>query len=126
MKSAGRGKAILVVEVTNVSVHGFWLLLEGRELFLPFVTFPWFRNATIGQLVNVEAPRPDFLHWPDLDVDLHVDSILHPEDYPLVSTAPEAVRARAGRTASTHPKPHRETPRATPTTPIVAGVRERR
>jgi hypothetical protein len=25
------------------------------------------------------------LHWPDLDVDLHVDSIEHPERYPLVA-----------------------------------------
>jgi hypothetical protein len=27
------------------------------------------------------------LYWPDLDIDLAVDSIQHPERYPLVSTA---------------------------------------
>ena len=74
--------------MTNVSVHGFWLLLEGRELFLPFTTFPWFKSAAIGQLVNVELPRPDHLRWPDLDIDLHVDSILHPDAYPLISNPP--------------------------------------
>lgn len=88
MSAAARGNVTSAVEVTNVSVHGFWLLLEGRELFLPFATFPWFKSAAIGQLVNVELPRPDYLRWPDLDVDLHVDSILHPDAYPLVSNPP--------------------------------------
>ena len=85
MRSAQRGKHISVVELANVSGTGFWLLLDGRELFLPFKKFPWFEHVTIGQLANVERPRPDHLYWPDLDVDLAVDSIEHPERYPLVS-----------------------------------------
>jgi hypothetical protein len=31
MKSAKRGKRTLDVEVTNVSKHGFWLLMGGKE-----------------------------------------------------------------------------------------------
>ncbi len=85
MKSATRGKPISVVEVTNVSKHGFWLLLGKRERFLAFEHFPWFRDASIGQLCNVELPQPHHLHWPDLDVDLAVESIEHPERFPLVS-----------------------------------------
>jgi hypothetical protein len=30
------GAATSAAEVTNISKHGFWLLLDGRELFLPF------------------------------------------------------------------------------------------
>jgi hypothetical protein len=41
------------VEVTNVSKHGFWLLLDDEELFLPFTEFPWFKDASIGKLLNV-------------------------------------------------------------------------
>jgi len=85
MKSAVRGKCISDAEVTNVSVHGFWLLVRDRELILPFAQFPWFKDVSIGQLVNVEMPQPHHLYWPDLDIDLHVDSIEHPERYPLVS-----------------------------------------
>ena len=85
MKSAQRGKRTSVVEVGNVSAHGLWLLLGDRELFLPFDKFPWFRDAPIAQLVNVELLSPDHLYWPDLDVDLAVDSIEHPERFPLVS-----------------------------------------
>jgi len=71
--------------VTNVSKHGFWLILAERERFLAFDAFPWFRRATIEELVNVELAAPGHLRWPALDVDLAVDSIDHPGDYPLVS-----------------------------------------
>ncbi len=87
MRSVQRGESTLVAEVANVSANGFWLLLDGRELFVPFKRFPWFRAATIGQLLNVQRPRKHHLYWPDLDVDLAVESIEHPERYPLVSKA---------------------------------------
>jgi len=85
MRSAQRGKRTLEVEVTNVSQHGLWLLLGNRELFLPFDKFPWFRDAPIAKLIRVQLPSPDHLYWPDLDVDLAVESIEHPERFPLVS-----------------------------------------
>ena len=87
MRSAPRGKRTSMVEVTNVSPHGLWLLLGERELFLPFDKFPWFREAPIAKLVRVELPSPDHLYWPGLDVDLAVESIEHPERFPLVSKA---------------------------------------
>jgi Protein of unknown function (DUF2442) len=70
-------------EVTNISRHGFWLLLDERELFLPFEEFPWFENAPVKATLKVERPQPHHLYWPELDVDLSVDSIEHPERYPL-------------------------------------------
>jgi hypothetical protein len=79
------GAATSQVEVTNISQHGFWLLLDGRELFLPFEDFPWFKQATVAAILRLERPVPGHLHWPDLDVDLAVDSIEHPERYPLES-----------------------------------------
>ncbi len=85
MRSAPRGKSTSAVEVTNVSGNGFWLLLDGDELFVAFKHFPWFRDASIGQLLNVERPAPHHLYWPDLDVDLAVESLTNPERYPLVS-----------------------------------------
>jgi Protein of unknown function (DUF2442) len=85
MKSAQLGKRTSAVEVSNVSTHGFWILIEGTEKFVPFEEFPWFRDASIGQLVNVQLPSPHHLYWPDLDVDLAVDSLDNPERFPLVS-----------------------------------------
>jgi hypothetical protein len=75
------------VEVTNVSTHGFWLFLDQRELFVPFKDFPWFLEASVRELTNVQLPSPHHLYWPDLDIDLAVESIEHPEKYPLVSEA---------------------------------------
>jgi hypothetical protein len=72
------------VEVLNISKHGFWLMVHGREYYLPFDDFPWFRNATIAEILAVEQPQPDHLCWPALDVDLHLDSLQHPERYPLI------------------------------------------
>jgi len=76
------------VEVTNISRHGLWILLDDRELLLPFDDFPWFRTAPVGAILNVERPQPHHLYWPDLDVDLAVESIDHPERFPLVSKTP--------------------------------------
>ena len=71
-------------EVTHVSRHGFWLLLGDEELLLPFEHFPWFKNATIEQLSQVEWPAPNHLYWPQLDIDLSVESIRDPSAFPLL------------------------------------------
>ena len=85
MRSAPPGKNTSEVEVTNVSRHGFWLLIDERELFLPSDKFPWFRDVPVGQLLRVEQPHRSHIYWPDLDVDLDVESIEFPERFPLVS-----------------------------------------
>ncbi|HEX5041753.1 MAG TPA: DUF2442 domain-containing protein [Candidatus Polarisedimenticolaceae bacterium] len=73
--------------MTNISAQGFWLLLGTQEIFLPFKLFPWFKSATVAQILNVEWPSPHHLYWPDLDADLATESIDHPEEYPFVSAA---------------------------------------
>ena len=87
MSSAAPGTTISAVEVTNVSKHGFWLLIQEQEIFVPFNDFPWFRDAPIGQLLNVELQSPRHLYWPDLDIDLAVESLFHPDRFPLISRA---------------------------------------
>jgi len=85
MKSAALDLSTSPVEITNISRHGFWLLLEDEELFLPFSDFPWFQDAAVGKILNVELPSSNHLYWPELDVDLAVESIRHPERFPLIS-----------------------------------------
>ena len=69
----------------NVSPNGLWLLVAGKEYFLPFDGFPWFADATLGKLFNVELLHGDHLYWPDLDIDLDLERIEHPERFPLIS-----------------------------------------
>ncbi len=112
MRSAQRGGNISAIEVTNVSKHGFWILIGDHERFVPFDLFPWFRAASIGELCNVDLPSQHHLYWPDLDIDLAVESIDHPELYPLVS------RVRSRVTTS----PQRKTGRATYSVPPKPGT----
>src|SRR5216683_3388116 len=99
MTSAKLGKRTSQVEVTNVSSHGFWLLIGGKERFLAFEHFPWFRDASIKALTNVELPSAHHLYWPELDVDIAVESIDHPEHFPLVSKVYERENQVHGRTS---------------------------
>jgi hypothetical protein len=61
MKSAALGPSTSLAEVTNVSPHGFWLFIGERELFVPFTQFPWFREASVREITNVQLPGPHHL-----------------------------------------------------------------
>ena len=102
MKSAARGRRTSEAEITNLSHHGFWILVQNRELFVAFEHFPWFREAPVGHILDVELLGSGHLYWPKLDVDLSVESIDRPEDFPLVSRAlPRAAAQPAHRAEPT-------------------------
>jgi hypothetical protein len=84
IKSPSRGKSTSLVEVQDISKNGIWLYVKGREYFLPYEEFPWFREATVSQIHNVQLFHDLHLNWPDLDVDLEVESLEHPGEYPLI------------------------------------------
>ena len=71
------------VEVTNISSHGIWLLTREKELFIPYEEFPWFKDAPIGKILNVEEPTPGHFYWPELDVVLGIESTKHSKRFPL-------------------------------------------
>jgi hypothetical protein len=106
MKSATLGKHTSA-EVSNVSTNGFWLLIAEKERFVPFADFPWFKEARIRELVNVELQSPNHLYWPDLDIDLAVDSIDHPEHYPRVSRLRANTTLQPTSRARRKPRPQR-------------------
>ena len=85
MKSATHGGSTSTVEVSRLSRHGFSLIVDGEELALPFDQFPWFRDATVGQISHVERPAAHHLSCPELDIDLAVASIRDPAKFPLVA-----------------------------------------
>lgn len=85
INSRVRGKNISPVEITNISSHGVWLLVGTRELFMSYGDFPWFKNAPVNKILNVEEVTPDHFYWPDLDIDLTGEIIERPERFPLKS-----------------------------------------
>ena len=83
MNSSRLGESTSLVEVTNISSHGIWLLASGHELFIPYEDFPWFKDEPVRKILNVEDPSPGHYYWLDLDVDLTEEIISHPERFPL-------------------------------------------
>jgi hypothetical protein len=75
----------LEVEVTNISAHGFWLLLGEKEIFLPFNDFPWFKDARISEISDVSLLNEEHLYWEKLDIDLTLNMIQNPQKYPLIA-----------------------------------------
>jgi len=71
------------MEITRITLQGFWLLVNDKEYFVPFEQFPWFKEKSVREISNVQLFGKDHLYWEDLDVDLTLDMIEHPERYPF-------------------------------------------
>ncbi len=88
MKSKNLGKSISKttseVEVINITKNGLWLLVQKKEYFLPYTEYPWFSEAKISDIHNVNLENFNRLHWPSLDIDLEIDCLDNLEKYPLV------------------------------------------
>jgi hypothetical protein len=82
MKSFKAGDNILV-SVENITPFGIWLFVKGREYFLSYKDYPYFRDQTLKSIQAVQLLHGYHLHWPELDVDLEIDNLENPEKYPL-------------------------------------------
>jgi hypothetical protein len=82
MKSLTPGKNTSA-SVENITPFGVWMLINRKEYFLPYSEFPYFENMSIRSIFNVEFSHGFHLYWPELDIDLTIDNLDHPEKYPL-------------------------------------------
>ncbi len=84
MKSSARGKNTSCVEIQNISQKGIWIFVSEQEYFLPYKDYPWFKDAKVSEIHKVKISHRSHLHWPDLDIDLELESLQHPEKFPLI------------------------------------------
>ncbi len=85
MKLSNTGTTTLVAtEILNISGYGVWIAVKGHEYFLSYQDFPWFKKGTIDQVLHVELLHENHLYWPDLDIDLTIDMMRKPGQYPLI------------------------------------------
>lgn len=84
MKLLKNGKNISV-SVENITPFGIWMLVKGKEYFLKYEDYPYFKNQTISSIQTVKLLHGFHLYWPDLDLDLEIDNLDNPEKYPLKS-----------------------------------------
>jgi hypothetical protein len=86
--SLAHGTNTSAIEITHISSYGVWLLAHDEELFMPYDDFPWFKNQTVKSIINVKELSPGHFYWPDIDVDLTLEIINHPERFPLKTKNP--------------------------------------
>ena len=70
--------------VLMINNQGVMISVEGNDYFLSYNRVPWLKDATVRNILNIKMSGKNAIEWPDLDIDLEIDSLKHPERYPLV------------------------------------------
>ncbi len=70
--------------VLMINDKGVMLSVQGNDYFLSYNRVPWMKDATINEVLDVRMSGRNAIEWPKLDVDLEIDSLRHPERYPLL------------------------------------------
>ena len=78
-----KGNAISA-SVLMINNQGIMISVEGNDYFLSYNRVPWMKDATVRNILNIKMSGKNAIEWPDLDIDLEIDSLKHPERYPLV------------------------------------------
>jgi hypothetical protein len=69
--------------VTAIAQTGFWFLYENKEYFVPFSDYPVFKSCPIDTIFNIEFTAPNQVRWADIDVDIEMDALANPSQFPL-------------------------------------------
>ena len=83
MKSSVLGRNISAAEVQDITPNGLWVFAKGKEYMLPFTQYPWFKGAKVTEILNLKLLHSNHLYWPDLDIDLGMEVLEQPEQFPL-------------------------------------------
>ena len=67
------------VSVLMINSQGMMLSVLGQDYFVSYNRVPWLRDARVSSALNVRMSGPNAIEWPELDVDLEIESLKHPE-----------------------------------------------
>jgi len=73
-----------LVDVLMINDRGIMISVLGQDYFLSYNRVPWMRDATINEVLDIRMSGKNAIEWPKLDVDLEIESLRHPERYPLL------------------------------------------
>ena len=73
-----------LADVLMINDRGIMLSVQGEDYFLSYNRVPWMKDATINEVLHVRMSGNNAIEWPKLDVDLEIESLRHPERYPLL------------------------------------------
>ncbi len=71
-------------EVTSITKLGFWILIDNIEYFVPFTDYPDFKKARVEDILDFKKLLPNQLYWEKLDIDIELEALKNPENYPLI------------------------------------------
>lgn len=72
------------VSVLMINAQGIMLSVLGNDYFISYNRMPWLKDARISDVLNVQMSGRAAIEWKNLDVDLEIESLKHPERYPLI------------------------------------------
>lgn len=75
-----------ICSVLMIDAQGMMLSVLGQDSFVSYNRVPKLRDARVSSALNVRMAGPNAIEWPELDVDLEIESLKHPERYPSVMT----------------------------------------
>ena len=73
-----------LADVLMINDRGIMISVQGQDYFLSYNRVPWMRDATINEVLDIRMSGKNAIEWPKLDVDLEIESLRHPERYPLL------------------------------------------
>ena len=73
-----------LADVLMINDRGIMISVLGQDYFLSYNRVPWMRDATINEVLDIRMSGKNAIEWPKLEVDLEVESLRHPERYPLL------------------------------------------
>lgn len=82
--SSNNNSQLTSVAVLMINSQGMMLSVQGQDYFVSYNRVPWLRDARVSSVLNVRMSGSRAIEWPELDVDLEIESLKHPERYPLV------------------------------------------
>lgn len=72
------------VSVLMINAQGIMLSVQGNDYFISYNRMPWLKDARISDVLNVRISGRSAIEWTSLDIDLEIESLKHPERYPLI------------------------------------------
>ncbi|MDR0895238.1 MAG: DUF2442 domain-containing protein [Prevotellaceae bacterium] len=67
-----------------INAQGIMLSVQGNDYFVSYNRVPWLKDARVSDVLNVRMCGHFAIEWEALGVDLEIESLKHPERYPLV------------------------------------------
>jgi hypothetical protein len=71
------------VEIIDIKNDGFWISVQGIRYFISFENYPGFKQASAAQIMDFNFDENE-IHWSELDEDIEIEALIHPENYPLI------------------------------------------